>query len=387
MVDKKTLNIGFDAKRAVLNDTGLGGYSREVLARLSALHPSWRMHLYTPRMRRQPRLDDLLARPEVTVELPRGAWTHMSSLWRVRSGITRQLRADGIDLYHGLSNELPLDIAGSGIPSVVTVHDVIYRRCPDNYTAIDRRIYDFKYGRSARNATRVVAISRCTARDITEIYQVDPAKIDIVYQSCHPQFALPVAASDLMRVKTLYKLPGRYMAIVGTVERRKNQILAVRALPMIDPEVKLVIVGRGRLGYDAEVMREARRLKVDDRVMMLSSLPFGDLPAIYAGAEVAAYVSIYEGFGLPVVEALSAGTPVIAASGSCLEEAGGQGAVYVHPADVDAFAREANRLLADTAVRERMVDAGRRHIAATLSTPLGEALTAVYDRTLRAFGE
>ncbi len=385
MVDKKTLNIGFDAKRAVLNDTGLGGYSREVLAQLSALHPSWRMHLYTPRMRRQPRLDGLLGRQEVTAELPVGIWKHMSSIWRVRGGITRQLRADGIQLYHGLSNELPLDIARSGIPSVVTIHDVIYRRCPDNYSAVDRRIYDFKYGRSACNATRVVAISRCTARDITEIYQVDPAKIDIVYQSCHPQFALPVTACDLMRVKAQYKLPERYIAIVGTVERRKNQMLAVRALPEIDPEVKLVIVGRGRQGYDAEVMREAQRLKVADRVMMLSGLPFGDLPAIYAGAEVAAYVSVYEGFGLPVVEALSAGTPVIAASGSCLEEAGGEGAVYVHPDDVDAFAREANRLLADATVRDAMVAVGRRNIAATLSTPLGEALTAVYDRTLKAF--
>lgn len=381
-MDKKTLKIGFDAKRAVLNDTGLGNYSRRVIDELSRMHGDWQLRLYTPRMREQPRLESILGRRGVAVALPSGMWRHASGLWRVRGGLTADLRRDGIELFHGLSNELPLDIARAGVASVVTIHDVIYRRCPDNYTAIDRRLYDWKYGRSARNATRIVAISKRTAADIVELYDVDPAKIDIIYQSCHPQFAQPVSDVRRAELRSRYALPQRYIALVGTVERRKNAMLAVRALPMIDPEVKLVIVGRSRQGYAEEVIAEARRMGVAGRLVMIEGMPFDLLPALYAGAEVAAYPSRYEGFGLPVVEALSAGTPVIAATGSCLEEAGGPGAIYVDPDDAEGFAAAACRLLADAGLRRDMAQRGRRHVAALTAVPMAEALTATYLKAL-----
>lgn len=384
MMDKKTLKIGFDAKRAVLNDTGLGNYSRRVIDEMGTLHPDWTLRLYTPRMRAQPRLEPLLERPQVEVALPEGLWRRASGLWRVRGGITGALRRDGVDLYHGLSNELPLDIVRSGVPSVVTIHDVIYRRCPDNYKAIDRCLYDYKYGRSARNATRVVAISRRTADDITELYGVDPERIDVIYQSCHPQFSAGVSAERRAEVRRRFALPERYIAAVGTVERRKNQMLAVRALPKIDPEVGLVIVGRSRQGYAEEVMAEARRLGVEGRVTMIDGMAFDLLPALYAEAEVAAYPSRYEGFGLPVVEAVSCGTPVIAATGSCLEEAGGPGALYVDPDDAEGFAEAANTLLADAALRSRMAAEGQLHIGRLLSTPMAVALTETYRKAIGA---
>lgn len=380
----KPLSIGYDAKRAACNTTGLGNYSRRVIDEISALHPDWELTLYTPRLRGD-LLGTALSRRNCRLVMPEGAWRHASSLWRVRRGITSRLGRDGLDLYHGLSNELPLDIRRSGVPSVVTIHDVIYRRCPDNYSAIDRRIYDYKYGRSARNATRVVAISRRTAADIVEFYNIDPAKIDVIYQSCHPQFSQPVSESAIARLRAEYPgLPKRYMAMVGTIERRKNQILAVRALPKIDSEVSLVIVGRGRQGYDEEVRREAIRLGVASRVQWIGGVDFTLLPAIYSQAEVAVYVSRYEGYGLPVVEAISSGTPVVAATGSCLEEAGGPGASYVDPDDPDEFAQAANELLENPFMRKVMVAAGQAHIERMLATPMADALTATYFRTLES---
>lgn len=380
-MDKKTLKVGFDAKRAFLNTTGLGNYSRRVIDEMVSTHRDWAFELFTPRVTAGTFSAAMQDCGNAEIVTPTGFWRRASSLWRVKGGMTAAMRRSGIELFHGLSNELPLDIVRSGIPSVVTIHDVIYRRFPDNYKAIDRRIYDYKYGMSARNATRIVAISRCTARDVAEFYDVDPAKIDIIYQPCHPQFSAPMEPSLSDEFHALYPMIAkRYIAMVGTVERRKNQLLAVRALPAIDPKVELLIVGRGRLGYDKLVRDEARRLGVAHRVKWLSSVPFRLLPVLYAEAEIAAYPSRYEGFGLPVVEALSSGTPVIAATGSCLEEAGGAGGVYVDPDDADGFAAAANDLLNNSVKRAEMVHAGRGHIASLLSTPMCESLTETYRK-------
>lgn len=376
MNNKKTLTIGFDAKRALLNRTGLGNYSRRVIEQIAELHPEWTLKLFSPRKGEIEVVEGDIVLPDSWL------WKKLSSVWRVNRGLSSALVREGVDLYHGLSNELPLDILRTGVPSVVTMHDVIYRRYPDNYSSIDRKIYDYKYGRSARNATRVIAISECTKRDVMEFYGVEPENIDVIYQSTHPQFAEPVSADMLDFVRKHYDLPERFIAMVGTVEPRKNQMLAVEALPFIEPEVKLIIVGRSRQGYGEKIMACAQRLGVENRVLMLDSVPFNQLPAIYKLAEVAAYVSRYEGYGLPVVEALQAGSPVIAATGSCLEEAGGPGAVYVHPDDVKGFADAANKLLESEQLRDEMVEAGRRHVAKNLSVPMEKAVEQTYFKAL-----
>lgn len=382
-MNKKTLTVAFDAKRAVANDTGLGNYSRRVIDEISALRPSWRLLLFAPKKRQQPRLEPLLERDGVEIRTPAtGLWRRVSGLWRVWRGLTRDVARSGADLFHGLSNELPLDILRAGIPTVVTIHDLIFRRCPDNYKAIDRKIYDYKFRKAAEHATRVIAISERTKADIVDLYGVDPGKIDVVYQSCAPQFSEPVSEDVKAEVCRAYSLPERYIALVGTLERRKNAMLAVEALVEIDPEVSLVLVGRSRQGYGDEVMRRARELGVEQRVKHIEGVPFAHLPAIYAMAQVAAYPSRYEGFGLPVVEAISAGTPVVAATGSCLEEAGGEGAIYVDPDNARAFAEAANKMLANAALRQEMVAKGRQHIAHTLSTPMGEAILKVYSKAL-----
>ena len=150
-----------------------------------------------------------------------------------------------------------------------------------------------------------------------------------------------------MAVREKYRLPERYIISVGTVQPRKNQLLTVRALGKLPERVKLVIVGSMKGAYADKVRREIERLGLSDRVIHLSNVPFADLPALYACAEVSLYTSRYEGFGLPIVESLTVGTPVVACTGSCLEEAGGEGAVYVHPDDAVAYA-EAPRDLSTT---------------------------------------
>lgn len=359
----ENLTIGYDAKRAVCNGTGLGNYSRLVIDLMSGYLYDSKLLLYSPVANNNKRLAPLLKRDNVNLVTPSGITGNMfPSIWRVGGGITNQIKSDKVDLFHGLSNELPLDIKNLNIASVVTVHDLIFKRLPGCYKKIDRTIYDYKFRKACENATRIIAISECTRRDIVSLYNISPDKIDVVYQGCDSQFLQPIDREVRREVKRLYDLPDRYIVAVGTVEQRKNQLLAIKALPGLPKEISLVIVGGHNRKYYSVLLSEITRLGLVDRVKFLSGVPFGHLPAIYAGACFASYTSYYEGFGIPVIEALSCGVPVVAATGSCLEEAGGDGAVYVNPDSVSEYIEVARSLIFDDELRMKYVRAGKAHI-------------------------
>lgn len=375
------MKIGFDAKRAVRNMTGLGNYSRLVADVLSQAHPADEFVLYAPRPQTNARLEPLLARPNVTLAGPDTAsGRHFSSIWRI-GPVTSQLKRDGIELFHGLSNELPLNIASSDLPSVVTIHDVIFRHFPHCYKAIDRRIYDYKFGRAARNSTRIIAISRRTACDIIDAYGVDPAKIDIVYQGCDAQFRRDVPPAETEAVKARHGLDFPYIIGVGTIEERKNQMLTLKALRGLPADVRLVLVGRAT-PYAEQIAAEASRLGMSERLHILQGVPFTDFPALYAGALASAYPSRYEGFGIPVIESLSAGCPVVVATGSCLEEAGGELTPAVSPDDHDALAFELSRLISDSCHRSDVIEAGRRHAATFSDSRMVQEIYETYNKAI-----
>ncbi len=380
--ERYDFTVGLDGKRAVLNNTGLGNYSRYAINIMSAAFPSTRFRLYSPKDADNDRLRPLLARDNVELFVPtlRPDIAPVRAFWRTID-MPVQLRRGGIALYHGLSNELPLTIGGV-CPSVVTIHDVIYRRVPRDYSAIDRRLYDFKYGRSARIATRVVAISECTKRDLMADYDIPEEKIDVIYQGVDPIFSLDINTETRARVRAQYKLPDRYIITVGTVQSRKNQLLAVRALAGLPQAVSLVIVGRFDGDYAAEVKDEIRRLGLTDRVIHLSGVPFADIPALYACAALSTYTSRYEGFGLPVVESLTVGTPVIACKGSCLEEAGGPGALYFEPDDVEGVTDAARHLLDDVVFHDATARRGRAYVRRFSAETFAKATMATYKKAI-----
>lgn len=376
-----TLTIGFDAKRAVCNNTGLGNYSRLVVDVLSAMYPHNKYLLFAPRRKENPRLAPLLERENVSLILPSsGAGRKMGSLWR-SFGMSRCAAEAGVDLFHGLSNELPLNITRVGIPSVVTIHDIIFRRMPECYKPLDRAIYDYKFRAACRDASRIIAVSERTKLDIIQDYGTDPAKIDVIYQGCHPSFTLPQTDARRREVRHTYGLPERYFISVGTVETRKNQLLAMSALRALPQDVKMVIVGR-RTDYARILDEYARTHGLTDRVIYLQDVPFTDLPALYAASCFATYTSRYEGFGIPIVEALSAGIPVVACTGSCLEEAGGKGALYIDPDDTEAMADAARRLLDDRYLCDKLVEYGRRHIKRFTNAELGRATMSTYHKAI-----
>lgn len=378
---ENALRVGLDGKRAVLNNTGLGNYSRYCVNIMSMAFPSAQFILYSPKFAENERLEPLLSRGNVELVVPalKPDWGLSRAWWR-SVDMPLRLSADKIDVYHGLSNELPLTIK-KVCPAVVTIHDLIYRRFPQGYSAIDRRLYDFKYGRSARIADRIIAISECTKSDIVKDYDIDPRKIDVIYQGVDPIFTLKVDTARRQEVRARYSLPEKYILAVGTVEERKNLLLAIEALPKLPAAVKLIVVGGMKGQYGERVRRAIERLGLADRVMHLQ-VPFKDLPPLYADAEFTSYTSRYEGFGLPVAESLTMGTPVIACTGSCLEEAGGEGAVYVQPDDVDAYAEAAIRLIDDKVFREIKARKGMAHVRRFTADAFAKDTMACYRKAI-----
>lgn len=355
------MKIGFDAKRIVQNFTGLGNYSRYVVNALShsSVDDEWVM--YAPKKSSHKVFCNFYSsNPSLKWFFPSGFWSWMKSVWRVW-GITSQLEKDGIELYHGLSNELPLNINRlKKVKKVVTIHDLIFLRFPQYYKWLDRKIYAYKFRRACELADVVVAISECTKRDIISYFHIPEDKIEVVYQGCDKSFLKSVSSSEKERVRKKYGLPANYILNVGSIEDRKNVLLVVQAMKDLPEEWKLVIVGK-YTPYLDKVLEYVNLHHLENRVMILNSVPFVDLPAIYQMAGIFVYPSRFEGFGIPIVEALNSGVPVVAAKGSCLEEAGGPHSLYVHPDDVQGMTMTLNRLIGDVQLRMSMIEEGKKY--------------------------
>jgi len=350
------LIIGYDAKRIVRNGTGLGNYGRTLvndIARCGGTVPLL-LRLYAPDEGRDDLRKQVITRDNLSFCYPQR--THMpfgKSLWRSH-GIVKDLLRDGVQLYHGLSGELPLGIRKSGIKSIVTIHDLIFLRHPEFYNWIDTKIYAWKFHQTLREADHIIAVSECTKRDIMAYGDFDESRISVIYQSYAPRFNISPSQNE-------EKNPSRYILSVGSIEARKNILLAVKALPYLPDDISLVIVGR-HTKYTDEVTAYAKANHLEHRIRILHGVSDEELPALYAGAEVFVYPSRYEGFGIPIIEAIGSGLPIVACTGSCLEEAGGPDSLYVDPDDEQAMAQAIRQSLKGSEGREQRILRSREYI-------------------------
>lgn len=379
------MNIGFDAKRYFHNPTGLGHYSRTLVNSLASLFPEHAYYLFNPRPSQQFRA----THPALHEVLP-ASWSDrlFPSLWR-SSGVKKDLRRLGIQLYHGLSHEIPVGIARTGIPAVVTMHDLIHERYPGQYKRADVEIYRRKFRYACRHAQRVIAISRQTADDLRTFYEVPEEKIRICYQSCNPAFGEQVSGEEKERVRLQYDLPERFYLYVGSIIERKNLLTLCQALPQLpeDAQLPLVVIGSGG-AYARKVKDWLREHPTGQPVIFLSEHPraadpafatAADFPAIYQQATALIYPSFFEGFGIPVLEALWSRLPVITSNCSCLPEAGGEGALYVNPASAAAIAAALTRLVREPGLAESMQEKGWQHAQRFTPAVTAGAVMNVYQ--------
>lgn len=333
------MQIGFDAKRAYQNNTGLGHYSRTLISSLAKYYPQEEYFLFAPK---QTDMYDTSPYPNIHTITPQGFPSGLfHSAWR-SSWVKKDLLKHKIELYHGLSHEIPAGINKTAIKSVVTIHDLIFERYPQQYNAIDVFIYRKKFRYACKHADRIIAISEQTKRDIIEFYKIPEEKITVCYQSCNPSFGIVVNNDEKKRIRDLYQLPQQFFLYVGSVIKRKNLLTILKAMNELKEKsaIPLVVIGDGG-SYKEKVKSYINENDLNERIVFLSekesvkSLPSfrsaADFPAIYQLATAMIYPSIFEGFGIPILEALWSNLPVITTNLSCLPETGGDAAIYVDP--------------------------------------------------------
>ena len=375
------IRIGLDAKRIVRNATGLGSYGRTLAADL-ARHNRFDLLLYAPDAGHDNLRSQLAETANLHYRFSNAQTALGKALWRSR-GIVGQLQRDGVRLFHGLSGELPTGIHRSGIKTVVTIHDLIFLRHPEYYKWIDTKLYAWKFWRTLKEADRIIAISECTRRDIMEFGNVPAEKISLIYQSCSTFFKQQESEDLLQKVNARYELPSRYIVNVGTIEERKNIALAVKALPLLPPDLHLVVVGR-RTPYTDSVLQQAADLQVSQRVHILTGVPNSDLPSIYQMAEACVYPSRYEGFGIPIIEAVQSGLPVVACTGSCLEEAGGPDNLYVSPDDVEGMAAAIRQSLKGAEGRDERILRSQEYVRRFEGVDVAGQVLSLYKELLNS---
>lgn len=384
------MNIGFDAKRAAQNRTGLGNYSRFVIRILSEKFAGNQYHLYTPKPHRMPYLQEIPTLKHLFLHFPpQGIWSRIRSLWRVW-GITKDIQKDGIQIFHGLSNELPLNIGtpeqrkmkagGKGCKYIVTVHDLIFIHTPQYYHWIDRQIYNFKFRRACRCADRVIAVSEYTKKEIMHYYHTPESKIDVVYQGCDPVFSQEIEEGKLQEVKARYQLPDKFVLYVGSIEERKNLMLVAKAMAELNRRAAIHVVAVGRhTAYVDQIQDFLKAQGIDHLFHFYHQVPYADLPSFYKWASTFAYPSRIEGFGIPLLEAISSGVPAIGCTGSCLEEAGGPNSIYVNPDDAKGMADAILRTCTDEPLRQHMISEGKKYALNFSDEKLSHDLMKVYE--------
>ena len=372
------MRIGFDAKRAFLNRTGLGNYSRGVIEMLHRWASVNSVVLYTPKMSYEVLSSDYLKSDSLEVKTPPTLLSGpLSSVWR-SNFVTNQIKKDGLDLYHGLGNELPKGIENTGVPSVVTIHDLIFLHYPEYYKTIDRKIYESKVKHACDVSTRIIATSEQTAEDIVEFIGVNREKIRVVYQGCDKRFEERNSESYLAKIRLKYNLPNHFVLSVGTIEKRKNSKVLVEAINILDnKDIKLVLVGK-KTNYCDDVLTTAKELGVEGQVVILDNINFEDLPALYQLADVFVLPSLMEGFGIPVLEAMNSGVPVIVSKNSCLAEVCGNAGIQVDPTNPKVISNAISSVLNDNNRRDEMIQSGLERVVRFSDANIGKDIMQVY---------
>ena len=372
--------LGFDAKRFFHNKTGLGNYSRDLIRIIAHYHPENNYLLYNPKPKK---IDRIPIDGKIIIEnLPETKKDKkFSSIWRLFY-ICSQIKKDKVELFHGLSGEIPIGLHKTGVKTVVTIHDLIFMRYPNLYSYFDRKIHYYKFKYAAKNADLVIAISEQTKKDIVTYLNINPDKIKVIYQGCAPIFKEEIPNEYLELTRSKYQLPNQFILNVGTIETRKNVLSVIKAIKEI--ETQLVIIGKKTV-YFKEVKNYIAENNLQNKVVFLENVELKELASIYRMASVFIYPSVFEGFGIPIIEALYSKTPVITSKGGCFSEAGGENTVYIDPLNTEEIKGELEEILANSEKRELMKQKGFEFVQKFNDDIIAKNWVETYNEVVRLY--
>jgi glycosyltransferase involved in cell wall biosynthesis len=385
MAKKNFMKIGFDAKRAFNNNTGLGHYSRTLITNLAHFFPTNKYFLFAPFTSN---MFDISSYKNVEIKTPESFLNKIQKkTWRSK-WVVKDLQKNGVDIYHGLSHQIPIGINDTNIKSVVTIHDLIFERYPEQHGKINVLLYRKKFKHACKYADAVIAISEQTKKDLVDFYKIPEEKITVCYQTCDPSFVEKVNDDEKLRIKTTYNLPDKFFLSVGSITERKNLLTICKAMKNMDSNIPLVVIGNGRQ-YKKEIKKYLQENKMEHKVIFLNEMEIAqtdsfknstDFPAIYQCATAFVYTSIFEGFGIPILEAMCSGIPVICSNTSCMPETGGDAAMYVNPYDDKDLAIKMNMILNDENTAIEMIKKGFLHAHNFSAEKCTQSVMEVYKK-------
>jgi glycosyltransferase involved in cell wall biosynthesis len=354
------MRIGVDITAAVTQGGGIGRYTRELIYALIKADKENEYHLFSAR---QPAVlpvpDPVPAGENIRYHQAPLNERWLYRLWyRLRLPLPVQLLTGSLDLFH--SPDFVLPPVRGGIPTILTVHDLSFVHFPDTFTPALVNYLNKVVPWSVERATHILADSQATKDDLMNIWQVGAEKVTVLYSGVSGRFRPVTDKKQLAAVRQKYGLGSApFLVSVSTLQPRKNFQMLIRAFkPVAEQQPHNLVIAGGKGWLYEEMLAEVEKQGLAGRVKFIGFVADSDLPALYSEAALMVFPSLYEGFGLPLLEAMACGVPVLSSNSSCLPEVVGEAAVQLSPTDQEAWSQMMNGLLADSGRRARMVAAG-----------------------------
>ena len=293
-------------------------------------------------------------------------------MWR-SFGILIDLKKEKVDVFHGLSHEIPFGIDKTKIKTVVTIHDLIFLRLPQYFNIFDRLVYYYKVKYACKRSDKIIAISNQTKLDIMEYFKIDSKKIEVVYQSCNSVFK----SQKKNVIKKDLGLPKNYILYVSSIEERKNLLSLIKVLKIMKSK-NLVVIGDGK-DYKKKCMHYIKNNNLQKRIFFKHDLHLEEIAIAYKNASILVYPSIYEGFGIPILEALYSKIPVFTTKGGCFEEAGGTHTKYIDTKNTEEIVSAIKEIEDNPDIRKEMIDNGYAHAKTFCDKSVNEKLNNIYS--------
>jgi glycosyltransferase involved in cell wall biosynthesis len=377
----RKVRVGIDYTAAVRQRAGIGRYTRNLIRALAKTDVEREYVLLVAGGRGDDGLGPWPANFRVRSVPLSDRWLNI--LWqRLRLPLPVQTITGSLDLFHSPDFVLP---PVGHTPAILTVHDLSFMRVPECFVPGFRSYLEQAVSRATRQAARILVDSQSTRRDLIELFNVAPERVTVLYPGVEARFKPIGEAEALSEVRARYCLPARFVLGLGTLQPRKNFSGLIEAFAQLlahshSDANNLQLVIAGGEGWLAEDIRTTiDRLGLDGKVRLVGFVKDADLPALYNLASVFAFPTLYEGFGLPVLEAMACGTPTVAADNSSLPEAVGDAGLLVPTKDPVALAEALGTLLAEPALRDRLAAAGLKQAAKFTWNRGAQQLLEVYS--------